>query len=81
MTEDSPYFNQDSETGKITQKYPDEAFIQAVKEQSLASTSEVGEVVGCSSDNAYRRLKSLEDAGKVESKKAGQSLVWYLPNG
>jgi predicted transcriptional regulator len=32
---------------------------------------------GYSSDNAYRRLKSLEEAGKIESKMAGNSLIWF----
>lgn len=78
MAEDTPYFEQEEETGQITQKYPDSAFIQAVEEHSPASTSEVGDAVGCSSDNAYRRLKALEEAGKVKSKMAGNSLIWFL---
>jgi predicted ArsR family transcriptional regulator len=78
MSDDTPYFEQDRETGKITQQYTDEQFIAVVKESSPASTSEVAEGVGCSSDNAYRRLKALEEAGKVESKMAGNSLIWFL---
>jgi hypothetical protein len=78
MGEDSPYFEQDSNTGRISRKYPDSDFIEAVDELSPASTSEVGEAVGCSTDNAYRRLKSLEDTGKVDSKMAGNSLIWFI---
>jgi predicted ArsR family transcriptional regulator len=77
MTDDAPYFEQDKETGKITQQYSDEQFIQVVKNCTPASTSEVAEGVGCSSDNAYRRLKTLEEAEKVESKMAGNSLIWF----
>ena len=77
MSDDTPYFEQDEETGKITQQYPDERFIEVVKDSTPASTSEVAEDVGCSSDNAYRRLKSLEEAAKVESKMAGNSLIWF----
>lgn len=77
MGDDAPYFEQDEKSGKISQKYPDSAFVDAVDDQSPASTSEVGEAVGCSTDNAYRRLKSLEDAGKVQSKMAGNSLIWF----
>lgn len=76
MSDDTPYFQQDEETGKITQKYLDERFREVVKERSPASTSEVAEGVGCSSDNAYRRLKALEDVGEIESKMAGNSLIW-----
>jgi predicted transcriptional regulator len=77
MSDDSPYFEQDEETGKITKQYPDEMFIEVVKDSSPASTSEVAEGVGCSSDNAYRRLKSLEQAGEIQSKMAGNSLIWF----
>jgi len=77
MSDDTPYFDQDEETGQITQEYPDSAFIEAVAEHSPASTSEVGKAVGCSSDNAYRRLKALEKESKVNSKMAGNSLIWF----
>lgn len=77
MSDDTPYFEQEKESGKISQKYPDSAFIEAVEAHSPASTSEVGEAVGCSSDNAYRRLKRLEEAGEVRSKMAGNSLIWF----
>lgn len=77
MADDPSYFEQDKQTGKISQKYPDEQFIEIVKQSSPASTSEVAEGVGCSSDNAYRRLKSLEEVGKVESKMVGNSLIWF----
>ena len=76
MSDDDPYFEQDKDTGKITRQYSDEQFINVVKDSSPASTSEVAEGVGCSSDNAYRRLKELEEAGKVNSKMAGNSLIW-----
>lgn len=79
MSDDAPYFEQDKETGKITQRYSDEQFIEVVKDSAPAPTSEVAEGVGCSSDNAYRRLKSLEEAGKIESKMAGNSLIWFTP--
>jgi len=77
MSDDAPYFEQDEKTGKITQQYPDERFIEVVKDSAPASTGEVAEGVGCSSDNAYRRLKSLEEVGKVNSKMAGNSLIWF----
>jgi len=77
MSDDVPYFEQDEETGQITREYPDNEFIAAVEEHSPASTSEVGEAVGCSSDNAYRRLKDLEEEEKVQSKMAGNSLIWF----
>lgn len=77
MSDDAPYFEQDKETGRISQQYSDEQFIEVVKNSSPASTSEAAEGVGCSSDNAYRRLKTLEEAGEIDSKMAGNSLIWF----
>ena len=77
MSDDAPYFEQDEETGKITQQYTDEQFLEVVKDSAPASTSEIAEGVGCSSDNAYRRLKALEETGEIESKMAGNSLIWF----
>ena len=79
MSDDAPYFEQEENTGKIAQQYPDEKFVKITKNSEPASTSEVAEGVGCSSDNAYRRLKSLEEAGRVDSKMAGNSLIWFSP--
>lgn len=80
MTEEEPYFDQNPETGRIRRKYSNSAFIDAVIEHSPSSTSEVAESVGCSSDNAYRRLKKLESHGKIRSKRVGSSLVWLPAN-
>lgn len=77
MSDDEPYFDQDEDSGQIRQKYPDSDFIVAVERLSPASTSEVGSEVGCSSDNAYRRLRRLEEKGDIESKMAGNSLIWF----
>jgi predicted transcriptional regulator len=66
----------DSETGKLTEQYTDGDFLDAVEEHEPASTSEVADDVGCSRRNADVRLRKLEEAGKVESKMAGNSLVW-----
>jgi len=68
----------DPESGKLTEQYSDEDFLEAVEEHEPASTSEVAEAVGCSRRNANVRLEKLEEAGKVRSKMAGNSLIWLL---
>ena len=68
----------DPESGKLTEQYSDEDFLEAVKEHEPASTSEVAEAVGCSRRNANVRLEKIEEAGKVRSKMAGNSLIWLL---
>ena len=50
-----PYFEQDEETGKISQQYSDEQFIEVVKNSAPASTSEVaGGVVTPRSHRCHR---------------------------
>ena len=68
----------DPESGKLTEQYSDEDFLEAVEEHEPASTSEVAEAVGCSRRNANVRLNKLEEAGEVQSKMAGNSLIWLL---
>lgn len=58
-------------------KYEDEEFIEAVRERQPASTSEVGEHVGCPRRTADYRLRKLRDEGMVESKEVGASLIWF----
>lgn len=74
MTE---YFQQDRESGKIEERYSDETFIDAVENHEPASTSEVAEAVGCTRRNALNRLKTLEDAHRIQSKDVGRSFVWF----
>jgi predicted transcriptional regulator len=59
-------------------RYPDEEFIQAVREYNPASTSEVAESVGCTRRNADIRLKKLAEEGQVKQKKIAASQVWVV---
>lgn len=70
-----------NDRGRYTSEYSDEAFLDGVREHEPATTSEVAEAVGCVRQNADYRLRKLEDAGKVRSKKVGPSLVWMLTEG
>lgn len=58
------------------QQFEDADFLDAVREHSPAATREVADVVGCSRRNADYRLKKLREAGRVQSKEVGNSLVW-----
>lgn len=66
--------NEDS--GKFTEQYGDEAFIQAVENVENATTTEIAEEVGCSYDLAYRRLNALAQSNEVNRTKIGSSFVW-----
>jgi predicted transcriptional regulator len=77
MSEDENPSLELDESGKIEQKYSDQDFLDAVKQLQPASTSEVAEAVGCSRRNADVRLKRLEEDRLVDSKMAGNSLIWF----
>jgi len=67
----------DSESGKLTEQYSDEDFLEAVAELEPASTREIAEAVGCSRRNADVRLRKLEEANEIQKKKVGNSLTWF----
>ena len=64
------------ETGKFITQYRRENFLDALEEGDFLATSDVAEVVGCTRNLAYRRLKELENEGKVKSKEIGRFLAW-----
>jgi hypothetical protein len=68
--------DRDDDSGKFTERYPREAFLNAVSSLDTATTSRVAEKVGCSYDLAYRRLNSLCDEGLIQKKEIGSSFVW-----
>jgi len=65
-------------TGEISQKYTDDEYLDAVRDNEPAGTSEVAEVVGVERQSADYRLRKLEDKGRVNSKMVGNSLVWMV---
>lgn len=72
---------QDSESGKFTQVYDDEDFLDALDELGQAGTAEVAETVGCGEKLAYRRLRALDGDGQVESRTIGNAKLWELAAG
>jgi predicted HTH transcriptional regulator len=68
--------DRDEDSGKFTEQYPENAFLEAIKRLDTATTTKIAEEVGCSYDLAYRRLNSLLSEEKVERKQVGPSFVW-----
>jgi GTP-sensing pleiotropic transcriptional regulator CodY len=67
------------ETGKYSQQYSSESFLKAVRELGPAvGTQDVAEAVGCDRDTAYRRLRTLEEDGEIESRKVGMARLWTI---
>lgn len=65
--------------GQYSSEHTDEDVIAAVRAHDPAATSEVAEELGIQRQSADYRLRKLRDEGRVNSKKIGASLVWFLP--
>jgi len=68
----------DNPGAEARRKYDDAAFLEAVRTHDPAATGEVAEAVGCPRRTADYRLRKLREAGRVRSKMAGNSLIWFL---
>lgn len=70
--------NRDKGSGKFTEEYPPQDFLEALAELGPSGTTDIADYVGCDRRTAYLKLKSLENKNKIKSKKVGSSLLWEL---
>ena len=68
--------DRDEETGKFSEEYPDEDFLNALDSLELPSTNDVADYVGCSYTLAYHRLTRLAEQGKISKVEVGNSFTW-----
>lgn len=68
--------DRDKESGKFTEEYPAQEFLEALAELGPSGTTDISDYVGCDRRTAYLKLKSLEEEGEVRSRKVGNSLLW-----
>lgn len=74
-----PNDERDEETGEFREKYPEEAFIEAIKGKGgAAGTQEVADAVDCPYDTAYSKLRILEETGYVSSRKVANARLWRV---
>lgn len=66
----------DEETGRIVEKYPLDDVYEALAAIGSAGSREVADEVGCSYETAYHKLRTLEDKGRVESRKVANARLW-----
>ena len=68
----------DDKTGKYTDEYPEEAFLNTIREaDQMLGTGEIAKSVGCAHDTAYKRLQELEEDNVLGSQKVGNTIVWF----
>ena len=72
--------DRDENSGKFTEEYPIEEFLQTLEEIGPAGTTEIAEHIGCDRRTAYLKLQSLKEGGEVESRKVGNALLWKSAN-
>lgn len=77
MSIDVPYDQQDDETGQFVPTYNPEDFLEAVETLDLPTTAEVADHVGCAKRTALHWLNELEDDGRVNSRMAGRTKLWF----
>lgn len=68
----------DSDDGTYEPEYSDDSFLKAIREQSLPTTTDVADTVGCDRSTAHYRLGKLADADRVESEQVGNAKVWSV---
>lgn len=72
--------DRDDESGRYTQSYTPEMVLEAIENRGGASTSEVADEIGSSRRLALRRLRELEDDGRVTSREIGNTYLWEIEN-
>jgi predicted transcriptional regulator len=70
--------DRDEESGKFTEEYPPQEFLEALDELGPSGTTDISNYIGCDRRTGYLKLKSLEEEGEIRSKKVGNSLLWEL---
>lgn len=68
--------DRDEESGKFTEEYPLQEFLDALSELGPSGTTDISSYIGCDRRTAYLKLKTLEEEGKIRSRKVGNSLLW-----
>jgi Mn-dependent DtxR family transcriptional regulator len=70
----------DGETGRFTETYPPELFLEALEAlDGEATTTDIADEVGCSYRTAHAKLSDLASDGSIESQEVGGAILWKLP--
>jgi predicted transcriptional regulator len=67
-----------NERGQFEREHSNKDFLEAVRENEPASTTEVAEAVGVARQSASYRLELLKSDGLVQKKKVGPTIIWLI---
>ncbi|WP_090622121.1 DeoR family transcriptional regulator [Natrinema salaciae] len=71
----------DERSGPFEEQYSDDDLLEFVAANEVVTTREVAEHFDYHLQTARRRLKSIEEDGRVNKKDVGKRFVWWLPQG
>lgn len=69
----------DDRSGPFEKRHTDEDLIEFVRENEVVTTKEVAEHFEYHLQTARKRLKALEQEGKLNMKDVGKRFVWWRP--
>jgi predicted ArsR family transcriptional regulator len=67
-----------AETGLYASQYSTDTIIETLERGDVVGTQDVADALGCVYDTAYKRLRKLEDEGRVRSQKVANTRIWEL---
>lgn len=66
-------------SGPFEKRYSDEELLEFVRDEEVVTTKEVAEHFDYHLQTARRRLKHLQQEGRLNQKDVGKRFVWWLP--
>lgn len=84
-----PGAERDDDSGKYTDKYPQEEFLDALDEEGgMAATMDIASRVAPEYDRdpeefydtTYKKLRRLNNDGVIETREVGRNILWMLPD-
>ena len=67
-----------NEGGEFEPEHTDKDILQVVEDNEPAGTQEVADQLGIARQSADYRLRKLHEEGRVNKKRIGNSLAWFL---
>ena len=70
----------ESEQEYFVEKATDEEILEFIKREEVVTTKEVSEQFDYHLQTSRRRLKELQQKGRIEMKDVGKRLIWWIPD-
>lgn len=71
--------SEDERDGPFEKQHSDEELLEFIRQEEVVTTREVADNFDYHLQTSRRRLKQLEQDGKLEMKDAGKRMIWWVP--